>query len=105
MDVIGASELRKRIEEQQHWRQAQSVQDGRQPAADPDILGLEDIEGGVRRYACEEHEERIDGRRALVTRRLTKTLLDGWWEASLVIESVRYLDGDDGAGRRAARGA
>jgi len=35
----------------------------------------------------------VDGRRSLVTYRLTKALVDGWWQRSNVRESVRYLDG------------
>ena len=50
MDAAGAGELQRRIEEHQHWRQAEAVRDGRQPAADPDAQELEEIGDGLRLY-------------------------------------------------------
>ena len=93
MDAAGAEELRKRIEEQRHWEQAEAVRDGRQSATDPDSFELEELVDGVRYYGREEQVTVVDGRRSLVTYRLTKALVDGWWQRSNVLESVRYLDG------------
>jgi len=93
MDAAGAEELRKRIEEQRHWEQAEAVRDGRQSATDPDSFELEELVDGVRYYGRDEQVTVVDGRRSLVTYRLTKALVDGWWQRSNVRESVRYLDG------------
>jgi len=92
MDAAGAEELRKRIEEQRHWEQAEAVRDGRQSATDPDSCELEELVDGVRYYGREEQVTVVDGRPSLVTYRLTKALVDGWWQRSNVRESVRYLD-------------
>ncbi|TML22814.1 MAG: hypothetical protein E6G32_07325 [Actinobacteria bacterium] len=92
MDAAGAEELRKRIEEQRHWEQAEAVRDGRQSATDPDSFELEELVDGVRYYGRDEQVTVVDGRRSLVTYRLTKALVDGWWQRSNVRESVRYLD-------------
>ena len=40
MDAAGAGELRKRLEQQEHWRQADAVRDGRQLPSDPDVQEL-----------------------------------------------------------------
>ena len=93
MDAAGAEELRKRIEEQRHWEQAEAVRDGRQSATDPDSFELEELVDGVRYCGRDEQVTVVDGRRSLVTYRLTKALVDGWWQRSNVRESVRYLDG------------
>ena len=93
MDAAGAEELRKRIEEQRHWEQAEAVRDGRQSATDPDSFELEELVDGVRYYGRDEQVTVVDGRRSLVTYRLTKALVDGWWQTSNVRESVRYLEG------------
>ncbi|MFY9578342.1 MAG: hypothetical protein WAQ33_03385 [Gaiellaceae bacterium] len=87
LDAAGAEELRKRIEEQRHWQQAEAVRDGRQSATDPDSFKLEELVDGR-----EEQVTVADGRRSLVTYRLTKALVDGWWQTSNVREAVRYLD-------------
>lgn len=50
MDALGAAALRRRLEEQQHWRQAQAVRDGRQPLVDPDRDELEQLGDGYRLY-------------------------------------------------------
>ena len=92
MDTNGARELRKRLQEQEHWCQADAVRDGRQPQTDPDLLELESIGDGVRYYGCEQAQTNVDGRPARVSTRLTKTLTDGAWETALVRESVEYLD-------------
>jgi hypothetical protein len=72
MDANGARELSKRLEAQEHWRQAEAVQRGEQPAADPDGHALEEVGEGFRRYRPEP-----DGRSAL-----HKRLVAGRWESS-----------------------
>jgi len=94
MDAIGAEELRKRLEQQRHWQQAAAVREGRQPATDPDSPELEEIVDGVRYYGREEQRMTVDGRPALVTVRMTKTIVDGEWMRSFVPEEVVHLDGD-----------
>jgi hypothetical protein len=64
MDVEGAAALARRIAEQANWRLATAVQDGRQPAVDPDRELLESFEDTRRAYS--------DG--------TGKLLLDGWWQ-------------------------
>jgi hypothetical protein len=91
MDADGARELRKRIEEQQHWQQAEAVQKGEQPAADPDAAELQEIEESVRRYGRETHGATVKGKRALVTHRLCKRLVDGRWETMLEVERIEPL--------------
>lgn len=71
MDAAGAERLRWRIEQQEHWRQAASVHDGRQPRTDPDIEQLERIDDGIRIYDTRV----MHG--ALV--RSCKRLVDGLW--------------------------
>lgn len=76
MDVRGAEALRRRIMYQQqhgYWRQAASVQDGRAPAADPDLGRLTACEPGLRVYAAD-----VSGRL------LVKRLDAGWWREQLV---------------------
>ena len=75
MDAAGAGELQRRIEEHQHWRQAEAVRDGRQPSADPDAYDLVEIRDGARLYRDD---------------RLIKRLVGGRWETEL---------SEDGAGR------
>jgi hypothetical protein len=63
MDVLGAQLLRRTIEQQQHWRQAAAVVDGRQPIRDPDQAHLVEFAGPVRRYRAsngESFEKRLD---------------------------------------------
>ena len=90
MDAAGAEELRKRLEEQAHWAQAEAVKDGRQPAADPDAWELEEIGDGVRYYGRDEQPLTVDGRSALVTFRIIKQLVDGEWQRSAIQERVEY---------------
>jgi hypothetical protein len=78
MDAAGAGELQKRIEEHQHWRQAEAVRDGRQPAADPDARELEEIGDGIRLYGWEQLA--VDGGATVVSFRVVKRLADGHWE-------------------------
>src|SRR5436309_2735029 len=79
MDAAGAGELQRRIEEHQHWRQAEAVRDGHQPAADPDAQELEEIRDGIRLYGWEE-QSTVDGTAARVSLRIVKRLVDGHWE-------------------------
>jgi hypothetical protein len=63
MDVLGAQFLQRTIEQQQHWRQADAVVDGRQPVRDPDQAQLIDFAGPVRRYRASDggwFEKRLD---------------------------------------------
>ena len=73
MDAAGAAKLRWRIEQQQHWRQAKAVLDGRQPSVDPDMEELVSVGEGIRVYAERDTSE---GRL-----RLCKRLTDGVWES------------------------
>ena len=82
MDAAGAGELQKRIEEHQHWRQAEAVRDGRQPAADPDARELEEIRDGIRFYGWEQLA--VDGGAAVVYLRVVKRLDNGHWERDAV---------------------
>jgi hypothetical protein len=72
MDAAGAANLRWRIEQQEQWRLAAAVLDGRQPAVDPDIEDLERFEHGLRIY----HSRTIRDR----TMQLCKRLIGGVWE-------------------------
>jgi N-acetyl-anhydromuramyl-L-alanine amidase AmpD len=92
MDANGARELSKRLEAQEHWRQAAAVLRGEQPAADPDAKDLEELHEGLRRYGIETQETRIDGRPAVVTHRFCKRLRGDRWEATLEVERVQYFE-------------
>jgi hypothetical protein len=67
MDAEGAQHLRRAIEQQQHWRLAAAVRDGRQAARDPDVSELVEFDHVLRRYRSR------DGRV------FEKRLLDGCW--------------------------
>ena len=90
MDAAGAEELRKRLEEQAHWAQAEAVKDGRQPASDPDAQELEEIGDGIRYYERGEQRTTVDGRAAVVVVRMVKQLVDGEWQRSAIQEDVEY---------------
>jgi hypothetical protein len=90
MDAAGAKELRKRLEGQAHWTQAEAVQDGRQPPTDPDAPHLEEIGDGVRYYEREQHSTTVDGRDAVVTFRIVKQLVDGEWRGTVIQEDVEF---------------
>ena len=83
MDAAGAGALQRRIEEHQHWRQAEAVRDGRQPASDPDAQELEEIGDGIRFYGLEQQLDPGDGA-AVVSLRVVKRLVDGHWERDVV---------------------
>jgi hypothetical protein len=80
MDGDGARHLRRRLESHEHWQQAEAVQIGEQPTADPDVHELLELADGLRRYR--------DG--------LSKRLVDGRWEATLD-EEPTVLDNLNGA--------
>jgi hypothetical protein len=92
MDSKGAQTLRARLEQQEHWRQAEAVERGEQPATDPDVWDLEELGEAFRGYGIrEEHREQVDGRPALVIQRLTKRLVGGWWTTAYEFERIRWL--------------
>jgi hypothetical protein len=92
MDAVGAQELRKRLDEQENWRAADAVRDGRQPATDPEATDLEEIGDGVRLYSTRERrQERLEEGPALVTRRLVKRLVDGCWQTDYEVERTERL--------------
>jgi hypothetical protein len=78
MDPAGASKLQSRLEQQAHWRQADAVRDGRQPATDPDSEQLERIDEGLRVYGPQISH----GVRA----RRCKQLVDGVWVSGTIAE-------------------
>ena len=92
MDATGSGKLRTRIEQQEHWSQAPAVQQGLQPKTDPDGFDLEEFHEGLRLYGVREQQRQLlAGRPALVTRRLTKQLVDGWWQTRYETEKTELL--------------
>jgi hypothetical protein len=81
MDIEGARILSERIAQQQHWEQADAVQQGRAPAIDPDAHRLTQIRGVLRIYDAETRVTNVNGRRSLVTRIYCKRLVEGEWRA------------------------
>lgn len=82
--------LEGRLAQQAHWRQAAAVQSGEQSATDPDAYDLEELQDGLRLYGTREQQRRlIEGRKMLVTQRLTKHLVDGRWVTAYETEHVR----------------
>jgi hypothetical protein len=81
MDANGARELSKRLEAQRHWRQAAAVQQGDQPAADPDAPDLVEMADGIRRYRRESGGTPANGANSAADR-LCKRLVNGRWETS-----------------------
>jgi len=67
MDAVGAQHLRRAIEQQEHWRRAAAVREGRQAPRDPDVSELVEFEHSFRLYRSR------DGRS------FEKRLLDGCW--------------------------
>jgi hypothetical protein len=90
VDAAGAEQLRRRLEQQAHWRQAEAVRDGDQPACDPDAHDLEEIGERTRYYTRDRQRLTVDGRPAIVTFRTVKNLVDGRWELSIIREDVEY---------------
>jgi hypothetical protein len=89
MDISGAQALSERIAQQHHWRQARAVQVGSQPASDPDGHALESFCGGVRTYRAQQRIEIMNGRPIMVTRRVSKRLIDGVWEGEVVVLGIQ----------------
>jgi hypothetical protein len=86
MDGNGARELSRRLEAQEHWRQATAVQTGDQPAADPDGQDLEELGDGIRLYRRDANPSMFNGSDSLVGHRLCKRLVDGRWETSIEVD-------------------
>jgi hypothetical protein len=87
VDAAGAESLRLRIEQQQHWRQAEAVLDGRQPTVDPDMDDLVSLGDGIRVYS-----ERFTSEGPM---RLCKRLVSGLWEHGTTTEgfdSVAFVE-------------
>ena len=85
-----AHTLEGRLAQQAHWRLAPSVQRGEQSATDPDAYELEELHDGLRLYSTREQQRRtVEGRKVLVTHRLTKRLVEGHWTTVYEIEHVR----------------
>jgi hypothetical protein len=91
MDVTGAEVLRRRLAQQEHWREARLVRLGRQPSFDPDGHSLESFSAGVRLYRPKQRVERQNGHPSVVTERVRKRLVNGAWESEVVVEGVNSL--------------
>lgn len=92
MDATGAGKLREWLEQQEHWRQAEAVQQGRQASTDPDAWELEEVGERLRLYRVREEQRRVvDGRPAVVIQRLTKRLVNDRWETVYEVEAVRPI--------------
>ena len=91
MDAAGAELVRQRIEEQAHWRQAEAVREGRQPASDPDRASLEEMGTDVRIYGIQRRHEFCDGVHTLMTYRSVKRLVRGAWERDQVVEATEQV--------------
>jgi hypothetical protein len=89
MDVNGARELSKRLEAQQHWQQATAVQQGDQPAADPDASDLVEMADGLRLYRRESDGTPTNGAKTSAADRPCKRLVDGRWETSYEADEPR----------------
>src|SRR5947208_2765509 len=87
VDAHGARELRRKIEERQHWQQAEAVRDGRQSRDAPDVHGLFELGDGRRVYDSERSWAMVDGVPAISVRTLAKKLVNGWWEV-VTLEGV-----------------
>ena len=87
VDAHGARELRRRIEERQHWQQAEAVRNGRQSHDDPDADRLIELGEGLRVYESERTWATVDGLPVISVRTLTKRLVNGWWEV-VTLEAV-----------------
>jgi hypothetical protein len=83
MDIEGARALSKRLAEQAHWEQAESVRAGIAPRKDPDAGSLTEMHEGLRVYGVDVRTRTHDGVVALVERRFCKRLVDGVWERSV----------------------
>jgi hypothetical protein len=64
VDARGAEHLVRAIRQQQHWRLAPAVRDGRQPHRDPHVSQLVEFADAVRRYLSPDgvpFEKRLSG--------------------------------------------
>jgi hypothetical protein len=92
MDATGAQRLRTRLDDQEHWRQAEAVVRGEQSRVDPDAADLEEVGEWIRLYRTrEEHRRTVDGMPSLVIERMTKRLVDGYWQTVFEVERIRPL--------------
>jgi len=88
--IVPSSEaLSLRLGDQEHWEQAESVLDGRQPRVDPDNGELEELGDGIRTYRLHEVDGTIDGLPARISQRLVKRLENGIWETDIVVDSYQ----------------
>jgi hypothetical protein len=83
MDVAGAMSLQKRLEQQEHWRQADAVREGRQLPVDPDGDELAELGDGIRVYSVRRTANEIH--------QMCKRLIDGRWQHGTIDESPRHL--------------
>jgi hypothetical protein len=90
VDAAGAEKLRLRIEEQQHWRLAAAVADGRQPPVDPDRDALEEVRDEIRLYK----PRILHG----VLVHYCKRLVDGVWEHGSLEDERQTTTSTDVAG-------
>jgi len=81
MDAKSAEVLRRRLEQQAHWRQADAVVDGRQPATDPDAEQLVELGDGLRIYESRRRTHEGYGR-------ICKRLVNGLWQSDLHLDGV-----------------
>jgi hypothetical protein len=92
MDATGARQLRTRLDDQEHWRRADAVVRGDQPRVDPDAADLEELGDGIRLYGTREESRRVvGGIPGIVIERLTKQLVDGWWQTAYEVERFEAL--------------
>src|SRR4051794_21889632 len=73
VDASGAKILKRRLEQQEHWQQADAVREGRQLPVDPDSDALEELGDGIRVYSVQHSAAEEVGR-------ICKRLIDGRWQ-------------------------
>ncbi len=95
MDAEGARALARRIEAGPPPADETpgAVPTGDAPAADAEDPDAVPTRNGVRVYSTERQAVVVDGRPAIVRRRVCKTLVDGCWVTSVVREEVLRPDG------------
>jgi hypothetical protein len=76
MNARGGQLLAFRIAEQEHWRMAEAVREGKQPPRDPDGAALVEIGERVRRY----RSDAVQTQGGVGSEDVEKRLVDGWWE-------------------------
>jgi hypothetical protein len=94
VDPAGAQSLRKRLEQQAHWQQAEAVRDGRQLPTDPDGDYLEELGDGIRIYSS--------GNRGSDFRRVCKRLVDGRWRHDVLRDPAEHCKSVTPVGRIAS---